>query len=380
MRKILYIFFLIFFTTQHPIRAKEARRGWGLSLGEGTNNIRIGGRLQGIAGYNFNSGLKDLYLRRARVNLQYQTQNLHMIYVELRNDNSTREDSGERTLFIGDAFYEIPVDIPFIEDVTLFRSKVDVSYSQTSSSKNLIHPNRARVSDYAANFVVQNRRANNIQVNGGNSWITFQAVVSDGIQSDEVEEAFGTVTVSGISKQKLTMGAKVRFFLWNGDDKEKAELQETFYGAKKTLSFGLGAFTNSEIRYTLSNGQELGHSRHMYNAELSFAYNYFRFIAEGLYFKGDTLDLSQARFGDAWGTYMRSEYIFGKIAPYVGLNYMRRDVDLQDSHEASHLVGINYYAEKKNRRYGISFENFEFGNRLTDRNRREIMTYIMMDY
>ena len=360
--------------------AKEETRGWGLSLGEGTNNIRIGGRLQGIGEYNLNSGQKDLYLRRARVNLQYQTNKFHMIYVELRNDNSTRGDTGEGTLFIGDAFYEIPVDIPFIDDLTLFRSKVDVSYSQTSSSKNLINPNRSRVSDYAANFVVHNRRANNIQINGGNSWFTYQLVLSDGIQSEEVEEALGNVTVTGIAKQKLTMGTKLRFYLWNGDDKEKAELQETYYGAKRTLSLGFGYFINPEIRYTLSNGGELSNSRELYNAELSFAFDNFRFLAEGLYFRGDTIELSQSRFGDSWGTYMRSEYILGKIAPYLGLSYLRRAESLSETHEASHLLGINYYAEKKNRRYGISFENFEFGKRLTNRNRKEVMTYIMMDY
>jgi hypothetical protein len=356
--------------------SKEEKKGWGLSLGEGTSNIRIGGRLQGIGSYNTGNGFKDLYLRRARVNLQYQTQNFHMIYVELRNDNSTREDRGEGSLFIGDAFYEIPLDIPFIYDLTLFRSKVDVSYSQTSSSKNLIHPNRSRVSDYAANFVVHNRRANNIQINGGNDWMTYQLVISDGIQNEEVEEAFGNVTVSAIAEQKLTVGAKARFFLWG----EKAELQETFYGAKRTLSFGLGAFTNSDIRYTLSNGQEVSHSRSLYNAELSFAYDNFRLLAEGLYFQGDTLNPSQRRFGDAWGTYMRSEYILGKIAPYIGLSYLKRDKDNSNTQEASQLIGVNYYAENKTRRYGVSFQNFEYGNLLSSRNKKEVMTYIMMDY
>lgn len=370
----LLIFSVSFFSNTF---SKEERKGWGLSLGEGTSNIRVGGRLQGIASYNPGTGFKDLYLRRGRVNLQYQTENLHMIYMDLRNDNSNRQDEGEGSLFIGDAFYEMPIkSIPFLHDITLFRSKVDVSYSQTASSKNLINPNRERVSDYASNFIVHNRRANNIQVNGGNDWMSFQLVISDGIQNEEIEEAFGNVTVSAIAEQKLTIGGKVRFFLWG----EKAELQETFYEAQKTLSFGLGVFNNSEIRYTLSNGNEISHSRNLYNAELSFAYDNFRLLAEGFYFQGDTLNPSQARFGDSWGTYMRSEYIIGKFAPYVGLNYFRRDKDLSNSHEASHLIGINYYAQNHTRRYGVSFQNFEYGNQLTLRNKKEIMTYIMLDY
>ncbi len=360
--------------------AKEEDRGWGLSLGEGTSNIRIGGRIQAIGVHNFDTGFKDLYLRRARVNLQYQTQRHHMIYMDLRNDNLNEGDQGEGSLSIGDAFYEIPIDSPFIDDITLFRSKVDVSYSQTASSKDLIHPNRSRVSDYASNFVVHNRRATNLQANGGNDWLTYQLVISDGIQSEEVEKLSGTTTISNISKQDLTYGAKARFYLWNGVDNKKAELQETFYGAKKTLSFGLGAFVNPKIQYTLSDGRKISHSRTLYNGEISFAYNHFRFLAEGFLFKGDILDPSQSRFGDAWGTYMRSEYILGKVAPYIGLNYLRRDKNQRDSYETSQLVGINYYAQKKSRRYGISFENIENGRLIGLSDRKKVMTYLLLDY
>ncbi|MCR9204105.1 MAG: hypothetical protein NXH75_05985 [Halobacteriovoraceae bacterium] len=379
MRPFLLILFLLFLPPK--LYSKEERQGWGLSLGEGTSNIRIGGRLQGIAEYSPTNGSQDLYLRRARVNLQYETQNLHLIYVELRNDNSNRGDSGERTLFIGDAFYEVPLSSPFLDNLTLFRSKVDVSYSQTSSSKNLINPTRARVSDFAANFIVHNRRANNIQLNGGGKSWTFQLAVSDGIQKDEVEVPFGTVTVSSIQEQSLTVGGKLRYYLWNpGNTGEKAELQETYYGKMKTLSVGFGTFFNNGITFGLSDGRTLSRSRQLYNFELSFAYNNFRFLSEAMYFKGDTLNLAQSRFGNSWGSYIRAEYIIGKLAPYFGLNSFKRDEGDENSFEHTQLIGINYYAAKKTRRYGLSFRNYEYGSSLTNRDNKEIQTYIMMDY
>lgn len=361
-----------------PSFSKEERGGWGLSLGEGTSNLRIGGRLQGVAEYVPTTGAKDLYLRRARVNLQYETQNFHLIYVELRNDNSNRGDSGERTLFIGDAFYEVPLDYGVFENLTLFRSKVDVSYSQTSSSKNLINPTRASVSDFASNFVVHNRRANNMQVNGGTKNSTFQFVISDGVQKDEIEVPFGTTTVTSIQEQSLTVGGKLRYYLWSPG--EKAELQETFYGPMKTLSFGLGLFYNDGITFGLSDGRTLTRSRQLYNFELSFAFDNFRVLGEAFYFKGDTLNLSQSRFGNSWGSYIRTEYIMGKIAPYIGLNSFKRDETNENSFEHTQLFGVNYYAEKKSRRYGVSFRNYEYGNALSNQDSQEIQTYIMMDY
>ncbi len=358
--------------------SREERGDWGFSLEEGTSNLRIGGRLQGVAEYLPNKGAKDLYLRRARVNLQYETQTFHLIYVELRNDNSNRGDTGERNLFIGDAFYEVPLDYGIIENLTLFRSKVDVSYSQSSSSKNLINPTRARVSDFAANFMVHNRRATNIQINGGTEKTTFQLVISDGIQKDEIDVPFGTTTVSSIKEQSLTFGGKFRSYLWNPG--EKAKLQESYYGAMKTFSLGLGYFYNNDVTFGLSDGRTLSRSRQLYNFELSFAYNNFRLLGEAFYFKGDTLNLSQSRFGNSWGSYFRAEYIMGKIAPYFGLNSFKRDETNENSFEHTQLVGINYYANTKSLRYGISFRNYEYGKALSNQDSQEIQTYIMMDY
>lgn len=360
--------------------AKEGKEDWGLTLETGTSTIRIGGRLQGIAGFNLSEGKQDLYLRRARVNLQYETKDDHIISLDLRNDNSNKDDGGEGKLLFGDAYYEMPIrNLGILKDLTLFRAKVDVSFSQTASSKNLIHPNRESSSEYASNFIVHNRRANNIQVNGENNWMTFQLAIADGVQSDALTSAFGNVSINSITKQSLTFGGKARFYLWNPENK-KAPIQETFYKKMRTLSFGLGYFYNPQITYLLSNGSKISDSRALYNFDFSFAFDNLRLVGEYFIFEGDTINLAQSKIGQSHGGYMRGEYLFGKIAPYFGLNIFKRDKDFDQSFEKSQLIGINYYENGVNSRYGISYKNYDYDNALASRDKRELMTYVMLHY
>lgn len=359
---------------------KEGKNGWGLSLGTGTSKLTIGGRIQGLADTNLKTGTQDLYLRRARVNLQYETKNHHLIYLDLRNDNSNKRDNGEGSLQIGDAFYEVPFeDLGIIKNITLFRSKVDVSYSQTASSKNLINPNRESSSDYASNFIVHNRRATNIQLHGENEWMTFQVVVSDGVQSDSLNSTFGSTTLSSINKQSFTYGGKARFFIWN-PSKEKAPVQETFYKPMNTLSLGIGYFLNPNVNYTLSDGRSLSESRELLNIEVSFAWNNFRLIGEGFLFKGDLINLSQSKIGDSQGGYLRGELLIGKLAPYFGFNVFKRDKDNDNSYEKSQMLGLNYYDDGVSRRYGISYKISDYSDTLTQRDQKQLMTYLMLDY
>lgn len=372
------LIFAIFVILNLGLQAKEDLSNDLLSFNEGTSNIKIGGRLQGIFDYPISGRTNDIFIRRARLNLEYQTSDHHLFSLDIRNDDSNKEDGGERTFSLGDAFYEIPIALNLIHNITVFRSKVDVSYSQTASSKDLIHPNRAEISDYAANFVVHNRRAANLQLNGGNDWFTYQLVVSDGIQSDEIETPLDSATVSSIVEQSLTYGAKTRFYLLN--DGKKAGPKETFYGKVTSISFGLGFFENSGVRYQLNNGRVLEKSRQLYNAELSIALKSFRLLAEGFFFDGDTTNLSTNTFGKSSGGYLRAEYVFSKIAPFIAVQEFKRDTDNDYSHLRTQMIGINYYELDKVRRYGISFKNYDYGKALHLKNHEEIMAYIMTDY
>ena len=110
-------------------------------------------------------------------------------------------------------------------------------------------------------------------------------------------------------------------------------------------------------------------SRQLYNAELSFSYMTFRFLAEAFIFEGDAINLEERRLGKSQGGYIRAEYIMGNTAPYIGIQSFQRDSDRDDSFENTQLIGINYYAAKKSRRYGISFKNYDFAKSLGTSNR-----------
>lgn len=350
---------------------------WGVHLVKGTSSLKIGGRLQGVGAFNTNSGDNDLFLRRGRVNLQYELQNGHRFYMDLRNDKVNLSDSGEGDLQIGDGFYEIPVKgSDVIKNVRLFRAKVDVSYTQTASSKNILSPARANAAEYAANYIVHNRRANNIQMNGGGKRYTFQLAIADGVQSDKVDAVNSDVSIDSISKQKLTMGGKFRYYIWG----DKAPLQETFYQGKNTLSVGVGAFHNDGITFELSDGDSFTSDRQLYNVEVSYSYRNFRFLTEGFVFAGDLVNLDERESGTSTGYYTSSEMIFGKVAPFVSYSNLDRDRKRSEMTEHTYTAGVNYYVAGKSQRYGVSFTNRQFGAELNESEDSEINLYTMLDY
>ena len=136
------------------------------------------------------------------------------------------------------------LDHPTFQNVKLFRSKVDVSYSQTSSSKHLFNPERTVTAEKASSFVVQDRRANNVQVNGTLGQAYYQIAVSDGVNSGDLEDLSGD-TVSSVEGQKLTYGGKLRYFFIGNPKKTK--IQDTYYGHEDVLSLGIGHFRNEKI-------------------------------------------------------------------------------------------------------------------------------------
>lgn len=356
---------------------KLKKDDWGVHLVKGTSSLKIGGRLQGVGAFNTNSGDNDLFLRRGRVNLQYELQNGHRFYMDLRNDKVNLSDSGEGDLQIGDGFYEIPVAASdVIKNVRLFRAKVDVSYTQTSSSKNLLSPVRANAAEYAANYIVHNRRANNIQLNGGGKRYSFQLAIADGVQSDKVKAVNSDVSVDSISKQKLTMGGKFRYFVWG----DKAPLQETYYQGKNTLSVGFGAFHNPGITFELSDGDSFTSDRQLYNLEVSYSYRNFRFLTEGFVFAGDLVNLDERESGTSTGYYMSSEIILGKVAPYASYSNLDRDRNRAEMSENTATIGVNYYVSGKRQRYGVSFTNRQFEDNLNEPEDNEINLYTMLDY
>src|SRR5690606_1693000 len=95
-------------------------------------DLEINGRVQGVAeGQNGNT---DLYLRRVRVNTLFTLTEDKSIYFDIRSDNMNRDGKSNDRFQLGDAYYKWKTSHLFFNNITLFRAKVDVSYSQTSSS------------------------------------------------------------------------------------------------------------------------------------------------------------------------------------------------------------------------------------------------------
>lgn len=360
--------------------AKQA--GWGVRIeAPSSKNIKIGGRLQAIVLNDSETESQDFYLRRVRLNLEYYPMKNHKIVYDIRNDKANYQDKGEGEFSIGDAYWQINFNKYSINNIKIFRAKVDVSYSQTSSSKNLFNPNRATISELASDFVVHNRRAANAQINGRIQNITYQVAVSDGVNSEDLDDINGN-SVSEVNFQKFTYGAKVRYYLLG--DASKSSIQDTFYSEYSVLSLGTGYFNNDKINYSYNNS-DFSVARSLTNFEISFAYAGFRILAESFILKNSLLDLDatedENRYTNTTGHYVQVEYLFTeKLAPYIileDLNYA--DTKNFNSKENSTTIGLNYYENLEAFRFGIAFKKTKKAQILGE-DSDKIYAYTMMNF
>lgn len=358
--------------------------GWGAAFKDADKKVKIGGRIQAIATNDSDTESQDFYLRRTRFNISYKPWEGHQFVYDIRNDNSNKKDKGEGKFVIGDAYWKIKVDNGWVNNIKLFRSKVDVSYSQTSSSKNLFNPNRANVSEHASDFLVQNRRASNAQINGNFGNLSYHLAVSDGVQADDLADldSSETTTVEGVNHQKFTYGGKLRYYFMGDAKKNKA--QDTFYGQHDTFSLGLGYFANDEINIELSDGRDVSVRRTLTNVELSYAYKNFRLLGEYFTFAGDFVNLTQASKDDMFGTsdgyFVQTEYLIGKWAPYIGYESFNKWNEEDGYVQTVHTYGINYYDHMEARRYGLTYKRTEEEENLSDKVSEQIYAYMMLNF
>ncbi len=366
-------------TTSHALAAQA---GLGAAFEDAARKVKIGGRIQAVAETNSDTESQDAYLRRLRVNVLYRPWDGHQFVYDIRDDKANQEDRGEGEFRIGDAYWKIDIEKKWAKNVKLFRSKVDVSYSQTSSSKNLFNPNRPSVSEHASDFVVQNRRATNVQVNGSFGRFAYQLAVSDGVNSDDLSPVKESdQKVSGINYQKFTYGGKLRYFFIG--DAKKNQVQDTFYGELDTFSLGLGYFVNDKINIALSN-RDISIRRTLLNAELSYSYKNFRLLAEYFEFTGDLIDLSQTQvsdiIGDSNGHYIQAEYLIGKWAPYFGVEEFDKNADESGYAQNATYFGVNFYENLEARRYGIAYNKTDEEENLSDAVSERLYAYIMVNF
>jgi hypothetical protein len=346
------------------------------------DKFKFGVRLQGILDNNNELETQDLYLRRMRLNVLYKINSEQKIVYDIRNDSANQADKGEKTFNIGDAYWQWkPTGASYA--IKVYRGKVDVSYSQTSSSKHLFNPLRAEVAEYASDFIVHNRRAANVQINGSLSNLYYQFYVSDGVHSDDFEDASGK-NVDSVIGQKLSYGTKLRYYFIGSAAENK--VQDTFYGKHNTFSIGVGYGANDKIVYlnntTYNQAQEL--RRSLINYEISFAHGPVRVLAEAFSFEGALADVSLSAATDtanASGYYAQAEYIlFEKWAPYIGMESFDRYSDIDDAIYSTQFVGLNYYQNKQMNRFGIVYKKVEEGEGLSNSSFDAFSLYAMLDY
>lgn len=335
-------------------------------------DVEIGGRLQGVSELNPDNETQDLFLRRTRVNILYRPAPNQKVSFDLRNDNANKQDDGDGKFAIGDAYWQLK---KLNYKIRIFRSKVDVSYSATSSSKHLLEPNRLSSIDFASNFIVHNRRATNIQINSNFQKLFYQVVVSDGIQSGDLEDVQGN-SAQEITSQNFSYGGKIRYFLVGSE--EKNSIQDTFYGQGNTLSLGIGYFANDRIKYSFDD-QEYLTSRNLTNIELSYAYKSFRFLSEFFQFNNDLIDIENKVFKNSQAHYIQAEYVIGKLAPYIGYEVFYKSDFKNENRSLTQLVGINYYLENEKMHWGANFKRIETGTAI-DNNNEIFSTYLMTDF
>lgn len=356
--------------------------GWGLALEEAGKKIKIGGRIQGIIENDSETESQDFYLRRTRFNIAYKPWDGHTFVYDIRNDNANKADKGEGKFSIGDAFWKIDVDNGWVDYIKVFRSKVDISYSQTSSSKNLFNPDRAGVAEHASDFVVHNRRAANLQANGHFGDLAYQVVLSDGVDSGDLKSVTGDTEVEGVNHQKFTYGTKLRYFFQGSGKRNK--VQDTFYGTYDTLSLGVGYFANDGINVALDDAREFSFRRSVTNVELSYAFKNFRFLGEYFSFTGDLVNLDATdkkdMLGDSNGYFTQAEYVFGKWAPYVGYEEFDKWSSEDEYVQKVTTLGINYYKNLEAERFGLTYKKTENDEGLGGKDSERLYAYMMLNF
>ena len=378
---------LISLTLTQLVFAKT-QQGWGVNVTDvkkEVSKVKIGGRFQSILSHDNETESQDFYIRRLRVNLVYQPWKGHTFNYDVRNDNANKADGGEQQFVTGDAFWRIDYNKYSIKNFKFFRGKVDVSYSQTSSSKNLFNPTRAAVSEHASDYLVQNRRATNAQVNGNIQNLAYHLVISDGLQSGDLEDVAGNLGTVTINAQKLTYGGKLRYFFIG--DAYKNTAQDTFYGQQDTISLGIGYFTNDKLEITdLSNSflTNYSYTRSLTNVEFSLAYQGFRFLSEYFVFHNDLMNAAGTTesdvLGDSNGYYAQTEYVFNKWAPYVIYESFDKNPDLRDGVQNITTVGLNYYRMMEAQRGGIAYKKTSNGESIGNNEAESLYAYAMLNF
>lgn len=334
----------------------------------------VGGRIQAMA--TEEADTQDFFLRRVRVDLKYFPAEDQIVVFDVRNDRADQMDRGSGDFAIGDAFWRIYLDHSQTDYLQLFRGKVDVSYSLTSSSRHLFWPNRPGVVDHVDRFIVEERRASNVQVNGTIGNLVYHFAIAEGVHHTSLEDFEGNEAES-IVGQKFTTGGKLRYYFF-GDPKAN-KVQETYYGQEHSFSLGAGYFQNDKITYTYG-AEEYSINRELINIELSYSNRNFRLLSEWFEFHGDLFSLDENRTGKSRGGYLQMEYVWDKIAPFILWEEFDRDINSQGYLQKVSGVGVNYYQKDGKQRFGIIYQKEDANTNLNISQNFQMTLYAMLSF
>jgi len=362
--------------------------------------LRLGTRLQALmessssedaAGVKSNTE-QDFYVRRARLQVEAKFQENMSYYMDIRADKIDKGSSGKNAFAIGDAYFQLK-NLFGNENLKLklFRAKYDVSRSQTVSSSRLLIPNRASVSNFAADYISKGRRGTNIQLLGNwSNKIKTQIAIGDSVKESGFLDALGNKSDIGLNAQGFAHGVRVRISPFTGLEEKK--LKETQFGHGQHLSIGAAAFFVNNINYTFDDGvtnvtNEV--DRELYNFDLSFHFGPVSFAGEYFIFNDIVEDYTAVvhRTGKSEGWTAQLDYTLTElhyIAPYVRYQYWDRFTDNADFDQESWAIGANYFLKGNKLRVGAYYEMTEYGDNLTtalDLNKDELFSLnLMMHY
>lgn len=355
----------------------EGMSKWGVVVTDENQpfELRFGTRLQSVLSVQESedevtgkkANFQDFYLRRARLLMEAKYKEDFRFYMDIRNDKANIGDSGESDFNIGDAYVEVKdlFGSSFLK-LRAFRSKVDVSRTETVSSSGILYVDGPKVSGEAAHFVSESRRATNLQVLGNfHDRVNFQIVAGDGVGGGKFYDAKGSSLGSGnIYRQNLMVGGKLKVSPFPGWEDPKPT--ETYFGQGQHFTIGYGAFHTGAIQFENGAGTEDEVSRTLMNGELSAHYRNLSIQAEYYRFNGVIENLSAATFnkGDSEGFYVQGEYVLPNlnyIAPYVRYESWDKFKQADDYDFTSYVAGANWYLKGNKIRVGAFYETQDFG-------------------
>jgi len=323
-----------------------------------------GGNTNGVK--NDNTSLADAYLRRVRFEVSAGFGHGTSYTMDIRNDHSNfGVDNAVGHFHVGDAYVKIkkPFDTSLI-NFKLFRSKIDVSRTETVKSARVIVYNRPYVADIAAQYISASRRAANIQMYGDyKKKFHYQIATGDSSSPEKITDASGEKAADNgftVTNQSFFVGGKVRLSPFDGWEEKKRT--ETYFGNLN------GTSTTKNSSGAVTNIASFNKSRSLINAEISAHYHGFFVQAEYFKFTNAVYKWKPAtgniKTSDSTGWYVTSEYVMpelGYTAPFFRYESQNRYAGAKDAVVTSALAGVNWYLKGNTIKAGIVYQQDHFG-------------------